>query len=178
MNLKRDNWVAFVAALAVTVAVLVAGQLTWQKYAVARPLDAGLRDIAGVTAASLEEGKNGDLTINVTLGNNVDNLAKTYGAVGDTAKRILGRRPASIVLADSRSPELERLYYDLNLPVQEGIFTGNFTAMADRIAARARAAGATAKVSVDAASVYVQLTREGAALYAVVPRADAAREVK
>lgn len=178
MNLKRDNWFTFVAALAVTVAVLVAGQLLWQKYAVARPLDAGLRGIAGVTAASWEEGKNGDLTINVTLGNNVDNLAKTYGAIDDTAKRILGRRPANVILADSRTPELESLYYDLNLPVQEGIFTGNFTAMADRIAAKARAAGAGAKVTVDAANVYIQLTRQGAALYAVVPRADAAREVK
>lgn len=177
MNLKRDNWYAFVAALAVTVVVLVAGQLLWQKYAVARPLDAGLRDIPGVTAAGWEEGKNGEITINVTLGT-VDNLARTYGAVGDTAKRVLGRRPANIVLADSRTPELENLYYDINLPVQEGIYTGNFTAMADRIAAKAATAGAAAKVSVDAANVYIQLTREGSALYAVVPRADAPREVK
>lgn len=177
MNLKRDNWFTFVAALAVTVVVLVAGQLIWQKYAVARPLDAGLRGIAGVTAASWEEGKNGDLTINVTLGN-VDNLTKTYGEIGDTAKNILGRRPARIVLADSRTPELENLAYALNLPVQEGIYTGNFTAMAERIGAAARAAGADARVSVDAGNVYIQLTRQGAALYNVVPRPDTAREVK
>ncbi len=177
MSFKRDNWFAYVAALAVTVAVLAGGQLMWQKYAVARPLDAGLRAIAGVTAASWEEGKSGDLTINVTLGS-VDNLAKTYGEISDTAKDILGRRPARIVLADSRSPELDNLAYTLNLPVQEGIYTGSFTAMADRVGAAARAAGADAKISVDAANVYIQLTRQGAALYEVVPRPDAAREVK
>lgn len=177
MNMKRDNWLTFVAALAVTVAVLVAGQLLWQKYAVARPLDAGLRGIAGVTAASWDEGRNGDLTINVTLGN-VDNLPKTYGEIGDTAKNILGRRPARIALADSRTPELENLAYSLNIPVQEAIKTGNFTAMAERVAAAARAAGADARVSVDAANVYIQLARDGAALYEVVPRSDAVREVK
>jgi hypothetical protein len=177
MNLKRDNWLTFVAALAVTVAVLVAGQLLWQKFAVARPLDAGLRGIAGVTAAGWEEGRNGDLTINVTLGT-VDNLAKTYGEIGEKARTVLGRRPARIVLADSRTPELESLAFALNIPVQEAIKTGNFTAMAERVAAAARDGGADARVSVDAANVYIQLTRQGAALYEVVPRPDATREVK
>ncbi len=177
MNLKRSAFTTYVAALAVTVAVLVAGQLLWQKYAVARPLDTGLRDIPGVTAASWEENKNGDLTINVALGS-VDNLAKTYGQIGATAKNILGRTPARISLTDSRTPELEALYYGIHLYIQEAIFTGNFSAMAERIDARASAAGADDRVYVDAANVYVQLTRQGAALYAVVPRAEAPREVK
>jgi len=177
MNLKRDKYITFVAALAVTVAVLVAGQLLWQKYAVARPLDAALRAIPGVAAASWEESRNGDLTITVTLGT-VDNLAKTYGEIGATAKTVLGRRPARIVLADSRTPERERLAFALNLPVQEAIKTGNFTVMAERVAAAARAAGAEARVSVDAANVYLQLARDGAALYEIVPRPEAAREVK
>ncbi len=169
MNFKRSAFLTYVAALAVTVAVLVAGQLLWQKYAVARPLDAGLQGIPGVAAASWEEGKNGDLTINVTLGS-VDNLAKTYGQIGATAKTILGRPPARINLADSRTPELEALYYGIHLYIQEAIFTGNFAAMAERVDAKARAAGADAGVYVDAANVYVQLAREGAALYAVIPR--------
>jgi hypothetical protein len=177
MDFKRDNWYVFVIALAATVATLIVGQLLWQKYAVARPLGTGLRDIAGVTTAAWEEGKNGDLTINVTL-SGVDNLARTYGEIGDTAKRILGRRPARVVIADSRTPELEDLYYAIHLHIEEAIFTGNFSAMADRIDAKARAAGADAKVYVDAANVYVQLTRQGAALYAVVPRSDSPREVK
>ncbi len=177
MNFKNDNRLIFVIVLAVTVATLVAGQLLWQKYAVARPLDNGLKGIAGVTAASWDENKNGDITITVTLGG-VDNLAKTYGEIGETARNTFGRRPARIVIADSRTPELEALYYGLQYNIQEAIFTGNFAAMADRVAARARAGGADARVYVDARNVYLQLTKAGAALYAVEPRGDAAREVK
>jgi hypothetical protein len=177
MSFRRSAFLTYVTALAVTVVVLVAGQLLWQKYAVARPLDAGLQGIPGVAAASWEESRNGDLTINATLGS-VDNLAKTYGAIGATARSILGRPPTRINLADSRTPELEALYFGIHLYIQEAIFTGNFAAMAERVDAGARAAGADARVYVDAANVYVQLTRQGAALYAVVPRHEAQREVK
>lgn len=178
MNFKRDNRLTFVIALAVTVAVLVAGQLLWQKYAVARPLGSGLQGIAGVTAASWDENKNGDITISVTLGG-VDNLARTYGEIGETAKTILGKRPARINLTDSRTPELEALYHGVHFHLQEAVATGNFSAMADRVDAKARAAGAEAKLYVDARNVYLQLHKGGAALYSVVPRPDAAaREVK
>ncbi len=178
MNFKRDNRLTFVIALAVTVAVLVAGQLLWQKYAVARPLGSGLQGIPGVTAASWDENKNGDTTINVTLGD-VDNLARTYGEIGETAKTILGKHPARITLTDSRTPELEEIYHAVHFHLQEAIATGNFSAMADRVDAKARAGGAEARVYVDARNVYLQLHKADASLYAVVPRFDAAaREVK
>ncbi|MDR7865737.1 MAG: hypothetical protein RIN56_02910 [Sporomusaceae bacterium] len=178
MNFKRDNRLMFVIALAVTVAVLVTGQLLWQKYAVARPLGASLQGIAGVTAASWDENKNGDITINVTLGG-VDNLAKTYGEIGETAKTVLGKRPARINLGDNRTPELEEIYHAVHFHLQEAVATGNFSAMADRVDAKARAAGAQAKLYVDARNVYLQLRKADASLYAVVPRPDAAvREVK
>jgi hypothetical protein len=177
MKFKNDNRLIFVIVLAVTVATLVAGQLLWQKYAVARPLDKGLKGIAGVTDASWDESKNGDITLTVTLGN-VDNLAKTYGEIGETARNSFGQRPARIIIADSRTPELEALYYKLQYSIHEAIFTGNFAAMADRVAAQSRAAGADARVYVDARNVYLQLAKAGAALYAVEPRADASREVK
>lgn len=175
MNLRRDNVTTFVIALAVTVGVLVAGQLLWQKYAVAKPLGAGLRDIPGVQTAAWEEGKNGDISINVTLAG-VGNLAATYGDIEATAKNILGRRPARIILTDSRTPELEALHYDVHFHLQEAIATGNFAVMAERVQAKAAAAGAEARVHVDARAVYLQLARGGAALYDVVPRD--AREVK
>lgn len=176
MSFNRDRATAFVAALAVTVVVLVAGQLAWHKYAVAKPLDAGLRDIPGVTAASWEEAKNGDIAINVTLGG-VDNLAATYSNIETTAKNILGRRPSRITIADTRTPELEGLYYFLHYHIQEAIATGNYAAMAGHIHTQSAARGAQAKVYVDTRAVYLQLAKDGASLYAVVPR-EAPREVK
>jgi hypothetical protein len=176
MNWKRDNWTVFVATLAVTVAVLVAGQLMWQKFAVARPLDRGLKEIAGVESAVWEENKNGDVVIKVALAD-VPNLAKTYGDIDTAAKRVLGRRPARVVLTDRRSPELEQLYYTCHYNIQEAIATGGFTTMAERVQTAARAVGAEAKVYVDAHSVYLQLKKDGAELYAVVPRQNGNGEV-
>lgn len=176
MNWKRDNWTVFVVALALTVAMLVAGQLMWQKFAVARPLDRGLKEIAGVESAVWEENKNGDVTIKVALAD-VSNLAKTYGDIDSAAKRVLGKRPARVVLSDHRSPELEELYYTCHYNIQEAIATGGFTAMADRVQTAAKAAGAEAKVYVDARSVYLQLRKGEAELYAVVPRQQGSGEV-
>ena len=176
MSFNRDRATAFVVALAVTVAVLVAGQLAWHKYAVAKPLDAGLREIPGVTAASWQEAKNGDVVINVTLGG-VENLAVTHGDIETAAKNILGRRPSRIILTDTRTPELDDLYYAVHYHIQEAIAAGNFAAMAGQINTQAAARGVQAKIYVDARAVYLQLAKDGADLYAVVPR-EAPREVK
>jgi len=177
MKFKRDKWTAFVVALAATVAILAAGQLLWHKFAVAGPLDAGLKGIAGVRAVAREEDKSGGVTIKVTLAG-VDNLVETYGRIEETVRRSLGRRPCRIVLADSRTPELAAFYHRVHYYIQEAVFTGGFSAMADRIQAEARAAGVDAKVWVDADRVYLALARREAALYVVVPRAAASQEVK
>lgn len=177
MNWKRDNWTVFVVALTLTVAILVAGQLMWQKFAVARPLDKGLKEIAGVENAVWEENKNGDVIIKVTLAS-VPNLAKTYGDIDAAAKRALGKRPARIVLSDHRSPELEELYYTCNYNIQEAVATGGFTVMAERVRSAAQAAGAETKVYVDAQGVYLQLKKGETELYAVIPRQGDSGEVK
>ena len=115
--------------------------------------------------------------LNITL-NRVDNLEKTYGEITGTARQVLGRRAFRVALHDHRTPELEKPYYNIQYNIQEAIFTGNFTAMADAVAKQAGAVQADSRVYVDSGYVYIQLSKGADALYAVVPRQPGGQEVR
>ncbi len=175
---NRNSWLTYVAVLTVTVGVLVCGQFLWNKYAIAKPLDNGLQQVQGVEAASWEEGKTSEnAALDITL-DQVDDLQKTYGEITETTKKTLGRKAFRIVLHDHRTPELERLYYNVQYNIQEAIFTGNFSTMAGAVRQQAEAAGAEAKIYVDTGNVYIQLTKGAGTLYSVVPRQPGNQEVK
>jgi hypothetical protein len=178
MMWNRNNWLTYVAVLAVTVITLVCGQFLWNKYSIAKPLDKGLQQVQGVETVNWEDGKNSEnVALNITL-DKVDNLQKTYGEITDTAKQVLGRKAFRVVLHDHRTPELEKLYYNVQYNIQEAIFTGNFSTMASNVQKQAEGAQAGAKVYVDTGYVYVQLTKGPDALYAVIPRQSGNQEVK
>lgn len=170
MNRKGYNWLLSAAVVVLTLAILAGGQMAWQKFAVAQPMDKLLTSIDGVAKASWEEGKKDDVVqIYITLAN-VKNLAKTYGAISDGAKRILGSRPYRVTIADTRTPELEQFYYQIHYHIQEAIFTGNFSLMAEKVQKLSADAGITAQVYVEAKVVYVQLAKGEAQMFVVVTR--------
>lgn len=179
MTWRRDSWVYVIATLALTVGLLVGGQLAWHKYAVAKPLDKVLVNIQGVESATLiEDGKNSDIpAIEVTLGR-VENLQKTYGEITDATKRMMGRKPVRIVLHDHHTPELDEFYYSIHYYIQEAMATGNYSAMAERIAVKAKEAQIDCRIYVDEKFIFVQLAKGDNGLYTVVPRQADAREVK
>ena len=170
MNRKGYNWRIGVLAVILTLAVLMGGQAAWNKYFVAQPLDKVFTGIDGVQKSSWEEGKKDDaVQIYITLAN-AANFAKTYGAIAEGAKGVLGAKPFRIRLTDSRTPELEQFYYKAHYHLQEAIQTGRFSDMADRVQALAREAGVTARIYVESKAVYVQLEKDGAQMYVVVTR--------
>lgn len=170
MDLKNYNWLVSMLAVVATLALLAGGQVVWQKYSVAQPLEKLIHGIDGVVSASWEEGKKDDaVKINIKL-HNVTNLQKTYGELSDGAKKIIGARPFKINIEDSRTPELERFYYNTHYYVQEAVSTGNYALMAERLQGKAAEAGVAVQVYVDAKSVYLQMTKESGQMYVVVSR--------
>lgn len=170
MNRKGYNWLLSALAVALTLAALAGGQIVWQKFVVAQPMDKLFNGIEGVTKASWEEGKKDDIVqIYITLAD-VKNLAKTHSAISDGAKRILGTRPYKINIEDSRTAELEQIYYNVHYHIQEAIFTGNFSAMAERVQKLSAEAGVTTQIYVEGKVVYVQMTKNDAQMYVVVTR--------
>jgi hypothetical protein len=179
MNWTKHRWVVGCIAVVVTFAVLACGQLVWQKYAVAKPLDKVFHGINGVESAAWEDNsKSGEsVKIYVTL-RDVTNLQKTYEELLEGGKRILGPKDFKIVIKDARTPELEQFYYNVHYNVQEAIFNGNFTIMAERIREKAVKEGLDARIIVDINNVYLDLSQQSDHMYVVIPRKIDSQGVK
>jgi len=179
MKWRQYDWRAGCLAVCFTLAVLFGGQLLWQKFIVAQPLDKAFLNINGVAETTLDnQGKNGEpVKIHVTL-QNADNLAKTYDELNNQAKTVLGKKPFKIVIHDSRSAELEQFNYEIQYMVQEAIVTGHFSAMEENLAAKARENNLHLQIYVDGDNVYLQTAKETAQMYVIVPRRGESQEVK
>lgn len=171
MKITRFQFLTGFLALVVTLAVIYAGQALWQKHFVSQPLDKALKAISEVQKAELEEGGklNEPLVVHVTL-DNVNNLQDTYKAINDKIQEAYGNKAYKLEIKDSRSPELEQLFNDINYYVQEAIVDGNFPLLAEKSGEMAKKLGIECKIFVDSENIYVQLSGKSASLYDVVPR--------
>jgi len=179
MDFKARNWVMIITIVIVTFAVLGGGQMLWQNFAVARPLDTALQDINGVEKVVRENGskKEDAVKINVTL-KNTANLQKTYTEIMDGSASILGGKRFKIAIADSRSPELEQFNYQIQPHIQEAMATGAFTQMVNKIYELAAAKGIGIQVFIDNRNIYLQMSKDGAELYHIAARYPDSKEVK
>ena len=171
MNWRNYRWPVVGLTLLITLALLFGGQFLWQQFAIAQPMSQIAQGIDGVESVSLDKaGKNKSMIkVNVKL-NQVANLQTTYQALDERIANVLGHHQYEIILHSSSAPELERLYYSIHYDIQEAIFTGNFSLMAERIQTRAEADKIAARTFVDASHVYLQLTNPSGSLYIAVPR--------
>ncbi|MDD4601861.1 hypothetical protein SDC9_09083 [bioreactor metagenome] len=171
MSNNSTRFTVTLAAIILTLALLGGGQFLWQQYAIDKPLAEVLNSIDGIDSFYLDNSNKINDTVKVHISlSNVKNLQKTYQAVHDGAIKVLGHNQISIFIHDNRTPELEQLYYTVHLYVQEGISTGNFAAMAERIQQKTSASGVETQVYVDASNVYLSFKSINADMYVVVPR--------
>ena len=179
MDFKIKNWAMVIGAILITVALLGGGQMLWQNYAVAKPLDTTLQDINGVEKVVRESGskKSDPVKINVTL-KNVENLQKTYTGIVEGSSSVLGGKKFKVAIIDTRSPELEQFDYAVQPHIQEAMATGAFSQMVGKIQEQAAVKGIHAQVFIDNRNVYLQLSKEGSELYHVTARYLDSQEVK
>ncbi|MEW8978338.1 MAG: hypothetical protein AB2385_08025 [Symbiobacterium sp.] len=168
MNLRQLRWPVVLAALAVTLGGLFGGSQLVKSRTVDQPLAAALASVDGLDSYQVE--RVGDIQeIRIAPGPGAS-LRATYTAVDRQARQILAGAPYTIAVADRRGAALAAVATRLDLYVQEGVATGAFVAMADRIAAEVEALGAEADVAVDGERVYVTVRKGDEYLYSVVDR--------
>ncbi|MGI6091490.1 MAG: hypothetical protein GX348_10440 [Veillonellaceae bacterium] len=179
MNINKNRLSVVLAAIILTLIILGGGQFLWQRYAVDKPLAKVLNNINGIDSFYVDSNNkiSGTAKLHISL-TNVKNLQKTYQTVYEGAAAILGDNQFSVVIKDNRTPELEQVYYNVHLFVQEGIATGNFASMAEQIVQKAAVNGVEAQVYVDSVNVYLGLKKADADMYIVVPRQAGQPEVK
>ena len=172
MKYSKNAWLSGAIALAATLFILFGGQAIYQNFAVAKPLDKAFADIEGVKAVAWEKAKDDKaITLRVSLAG-TPNLQLTYTTIEDKARAILGKGELNIVISDSRTEELEQAYHEMHLYIQEAVATGRFSQMADQVKEKAAKAGVDSRVYVDSQNIYLQLAKDSAELYTVIPRTN------
>lgn len=168
MQIKGLRIYIVIAAVAVTLAILLTIQFFHQKYQVEQPLFKLYSQTKLVNDVKLEEKEN---YVTVVLDvKETDNLMKAYQELTDYTREIMGDSEFTIKLKDKRSKTLEKAYYDSQFIIYEAIAKGDFTRMADVIKKNADVVGAQARVYIDEKNIYVQFLKDGEYLYEIVPR--------
>ena len=177
MNWQKINWPVIVIGIIVTFAAISSSYFFWQQYAVTKPVTQGVGEIAGVEKVVIDSKNQLIPKVHVTL-TNVDNLEAAYQSINDTLTGSLGSSKYKLILHDHRTPELEQLYYTIHYYVYEGISTGKFSVMSEKIQEKAAAANTKAHVYIDANNVYLQLTTTNGDLYQIIPREPDSKGVR
>ncbi|WP_374713704.1 hypothetical protein [Symbiobacterium terraclitae] len=168
MNLRQLRWPVVLAALVVTLGGLFGGGHLVRSRTVDQPLAAALSGVDGLESYRVE--RVGDIQEIVLLPGPGADLKETYRAAERQVRQILKDAPHAIVVADRRGESLSAVADRLDLYVAEGVATGAYAAMADRIAAEVAPIGAEAEVAVDSRRVYVAVRLGDEYLYSVVDR--------
>lgn len=177
---KKDyNWVVGGLVLVLSLIALFGGQLLWNKYVVADPINKKFQSITGVEAVTVgqlnEQGKNNEnVKIYLKL-SKVSNLQYLYNEISNGLKQVDGGKKYDIVIQDTRTLALEQFYYTIHYYIQEAIFTGNFATMAERVNAKAASDNVDAKVYVDTKNLYVTMIQGTAEMYVVISRDSSSR---
>lgn len=169
MQIKGIRVYVVIAAVFVTLAVLLSVQFLYQKYDVEQPLFKLYSETKLVNKVPVIEEKG--TSINVVLHvKKTDNLRQAYQELNSYTAEIMGDTKYTMEIRDNRDQALEEIYYQSQFVIYEALAKGDFTKMADVIQQNADKVGATAKVYIDNDNVYVEIFKGSNYLYEIIPR--------
>lgn len=172
MLVSIDSWggkmmtkqrIALISLIGILVfGLLLSGQLVYKNKWVNGTLTQESQQIQGVLSAKIAS-HDGQSEILVQT-SQIDNLQKASLQL----QKISGMRPIRYV--DQRTPELERIFQQMQFPIQEGIAKGNFTQMEQTLRELADKNNVTLNLAMDNAAIYLTLTQDESQLVAVLER--------
>lgn len=150
--------------LAVTLAVLLAGDLLYQRLLVQEPLKEELIAITGVKQVEISGNK-----VKVHLGQ-VEDLRQTYTRL----QAIASRHKLPVEITSTADPLLEGAWDKAQFAIYEAASRGNFTDMVTRVEQEMAAAGIEDyRLALDDSYIFFQARHGPHTLYRIVPRRDA-----
>jgi len=168
VNLRQLRWPVVLASLAVTLAGLFGAGRLVRSQTVDQPLLTALSGLDGLSSYQVVQvGTVPEVEVHPAPGSN---LREVYTEVDRQVRVILRGGQYEIKVTGNPTAELEQVAERLILFVHEAVATGAFSAMADRIADEAAAAGAEAHMAVDEQRVYLTVRQGDACAYRVVER--------
>lgn len=174
MQIKGFRVYVIVAAIIVTLAVLLTIQYVYQKYDVEQPLFKLYSQTKLVEKEPVLEQKGNMVKVILDV-KKTDNLRQAYLDLNSYTEQVMGTTEFSIVLKDNRTKELEKAYYQSQFIIYEALSKGEFSTMARVIQQNASHVGAEALIFIDNENVYVEFIKGDNYLYEIVPRKGEAR---
>jgi len=138
------------------------------KKAVIEPIYQAFANIDGVESVELQE-QDGRIILMLAL-TEVEQLHTLAAEIGETAARF--SQPIRILFKDRPNETLKAAYDQMHFALEQGIATGYFVEMAERIAELAGKYQVDYALRIDGNYVYLQLHDGGNYLYKVVSRQE------
>ncbi len=173
MQIKGFKVYVVIAAIMVTLAVLLTVQFVYQKYNVEQPLFKLYSQTKLVQGVKLEHKEN---MVRVILDvKKTENLRQTYQDLVGYTEQVMGTDKFTVELKDNRTEELADAYYQSQFVIYEALANGDFTKMAEVIRQNADRVGAEARVFIDNDNIYVEFLKGQNYLYEIIPRKQEVR---
>lgn len=174
MGQLKLRWPLVLASLGATLLILFGGNFVLQHQTVDEPLAQRFAAVEAVESFEVQGGRD-ERTLLVRMGPVAD-LRHAYTEIQTEATHVLGKDNYTLRVVDTRTADLEEAYYRVHLHVQEGLATGQFSRMAEQMAAELGNLPVDQhRVSVDGKNLYVQLHSGDHYLYEIIPRGTPGR---
>ncbi|NLK51894.1 MAG: hypothetical protein GX295_05560 [Syntrophomonadaceae bacterium] len=171
MSFKELHWTSIILGMLITFGILVGGNGLYQHYLIKNPLGEALQQRPEIISWDLEK-ETAKKTLTIRLGP-VSNLKESCNYIQNTSSRYLGTEGVEIHLIDQRSEELKQTMYDLQFPIHEALAQGSYTQLAEAISKGTQDSELTDyQIYVDENYLYVQLMKNNAYLYEILPRTN------
>jgi hypothetical protein len=167
MHVRRKNMtrqrIALISLISIIIFVLLlGGELVYKNKWVNGTLTQESQQISGVQSAEIVK-INGQSELLVQTGQ-INNLQ----TVSQQLQRIANKQPIRFI--DHRTPELEKIFQQMQFPLQEAIVRGNFTEMEQALRELADKEGVKMTLTMDSEAIYMTLDKENGQLVAVIER--------
>lgn len=164
-NVKQVGVV--VVTLVITVGLLFGAQAFAQRETVVGPLMRMLAQIKSVQHYQvIRKGSSTEVAVKLAP---KANLESVYHQVVQTATRVISPSQLQISIQGNTDTALKQVNRTMDFAIQQGIATGDYVKMQQRIQKDAKTAHITASVSIDSSNIYLSLAQGKHNLYQVVP---------
>lgn len=167
--LGNINWLAVILVTVLASGIILGSHWLYNRSALTGPLKTQLGEVSGVREVDLEL-ERGTWVIRINV-ERVNSWEKLHGQLHGVIQVLLGTRPYTLQIEDSRTPLLEEALAEASFSLEEAVSTGRYTLLSEtREALKEGPEIQVARVSVVPGWVLVQLEEPRGYLYHSLPR--------
>ncbi|MGB4504957.1 MAG: hypothetical protein WBI44_08695 [Syntrophaceticus sp.] len=156
-----------ILSLVVTLFILFCGYLLYDKYYIKNGLEEKINQIVNVEEINIAKKENPP-TVYIRS-SDIKNLQTAHQKTAEVVYQTLGPE-FRVVFLDERSEKLSNLYEKCSFVIQEGIATGKFQDMNNKVQKLAAAEDVQCHLTIDSSNIYMELDDDNGYLYEVIPR--------